>query len=118
VPILPLLSAASRLFASAAIWRLVGSERCGNVLIKQLDSPEETLRMIAGTLLTQAGSRSVPLLRDALERQQNLPMILTMIGDLGGLDQRSLLEHYVGDERSDVAKAAREALRVLSSRSK
>jgi hypothetical protein len=106
------------LFASAAIWRLVGSKKYGNVLIKQLDSPEETLRMIAGTLLTQAGSRSLPLLRDALERQQNLPMLLTMIGDVGDLDQASLLEHYVGDERSDVAKAAREALRVLSSRSK
>jgi hypothetical protein len=113
---LPLLITASRLFVSSAIWRFTGSERFGNVLIEGLDSPDENLRMISGTLLSRAGSRIIPMLRGAIKRQQNLPMILTIIGDVGGLEQASLLEQYMADERPDVARAARDALRVLRTR--
>ena len=113
---LPLLITASRLFVSSAIWRFTGYERFGNVLIEGLDSPDENLRMISGALLSRAGSRIIPMLRGAIKRQQNLPMILTMIGDVGGLEQASLLEQYMVDERPDVARAARDALRVLRTR--
>jgi len=85
-------------------------------LIEGLDSPDENLRMISGTLLSRAGSRIIPMLRGAIKRQQNLPMILTIIGDVGGLEQASLLEQYMMDERPDVARAARDALRVLRTR--
>lgn len=110
---LSLLGSASRLFISAAIWKVTGSKKNGNVLIEGLDSPDETLRMISGILLTRAGTKIIPMLRDALESQQSLPMLLTIIGDVGEIEEVRLLEKYEKDERSDVAVSAHEALRVL-----
>ena len=85
-------------------------------MIEALDSPDENLRMISGTLLARGGSRNLPLLCQAIGKQQNLPMLLTLIEDIGEADEVPLLERYVTDERINVANAAREALRVLHSR--
>jgi HEAT repeat protein len=104
------------LFISAAIWKVTGSKKIGNVLIEGLDSPDETLRMISGVLLARAGSKIIPILRDALESQQSLSILLTIIGDVGEIEEVPLLEKYEKDERPDVAVSAHEALRVLRAR--
>ena len=116
----PLLLAwgALRLFLSAAIWRITGARKFGHILIEALDSSDENLRMISGTLLARGGSRNLPLLRQALEKQHNLPMILTLIGDIGETDEITLLKRYAADEHADVAHAASDALRILCSRAK
>lgn len=114
----PLLLAwgALRLFFSAAIWRITGAKKFGHILIEALDSSDENLRMISGTLLARGGSGNLPLLCEALGKPQNLPMILTLIGDIGEADEVPLLERYMTDERQEVANAASDALRVLRSR--
>ena len=83
------------------------------MLLNGLDSPDETLRMIAATFITRLGSSTLSLLRNALDSEHDLSMILMIIGDIGSLDEIPLLERYLHDERYEIAKSAKSALRLL-----
>lgn len=85
----------------------------GRILLRELGSRDENLRTIAGMLLVKAGARAVPLLREALEQRQHLPIVLSIIGDLGDRSLAPELRHLSGDRDPQVAKAAQDALRVL-----
>ena len=71
---------------------------------------------MAGTLLARSGSRAEPLLREALDRRENLPMVVTLLGDVGDEACRPALNALTGDPDEAVAGAARQALRVLDAR--
>lgn len=85
-------------------------------MIEGLDAPEETVRMIAGTFLTRAGPRVVPIIVEKLDERKNIPMMLTIIGDVGGRDHIPLLERYSTHHNPDAAKAALDAIRVIRAR--
>jgi len=67
------------LFLAAAAWRLTGSKRFGEVLIRSLSAENENLKNIAGILIVRAGKNAEPLLQDALRRRENLPMTLSLL---------------------------------------
>ncbi len=111
-----LLVRAINLFLMNAVWRLTSLRFAGRVLVEALGAKQETVRMIAATLLTKAGKRSLPLLREAVNRRENLQIVLTIIGDVGGDEYRQELEQFTRDNDPQVAKSAQYALRVLTAR--
>ncbi|MGH9464290.1 MAG: HEAT repeat domain-containing protein [Thermoanaerobaculia bacterium] len=104
---------AARVLASRLLWTTVGLRPAGRHLVRALGSEDEDVRALAGMSLVQAGARSEALLEEALERRQHLPLVLTLLGDIGDPACRPLFERYARDPDTAVARAAREALRVL-----
>jgi hypothetical protein len=68
---------------------------------------------MAGMLLVRAGARAAPLLREALAARHALPMVVTILADIGDQASRPVLSALTRDPDVAVAGAAREALRVL-----
>jgi hypothetical protein len=85
-------------------------------VVRALASDDPTTRTMAGMLLVRSGSRSVPLLRDALAARHALPMVLPILADIGDQGARPALHALTQDPDASVAGAAREALRVLDAR--
>src|SRR5215813_6451315 len=111
-----LLLRAIKLFLLNAVWRVTGLRFAGRALVHALGSNQETLRMLAATFLTQARKRALPLLQEAVHKRENLNIVLTIIGDVGGEECRQELEHFAQDKDPQVAKSAQYALRVLTAR--
>jgi hypothetical protein len=107
------LPGAALLFASNALWRATGLEAVGRTLVRALGSPHEDLRTIAGMFLVKAGTKASPLLREPLRRRENLPLVLSIIGDIGDAEFEPELRHLTEDPNPDVARAARDALDVI-----
>ena len=103
------------LFFKAIVWRLTSSSRLGRMLVRALSSENENLRNIAGILLVRAGKRAEPVLQEALQRRENLPMTLTLLADLGDRVVEKEIQPFSTDRDPKVAEAARQALRVLAS---
>ncbi len=105
---------AMRIFASNAVWRATGLASAGRALLQALGSDDETVRTIAGMFLVRAGTKAEPLLEEALRRREHLPMVLTILADIGDKKYEADLRRFSADQDPRVAQAAREALRVLA----
>ena len=107
------LAGAARLYAYKTLWRRTGLRSAGRALVHALGSADEDLRVIAGMFLAQAGKQAVPLLQEALTRRENLPMVLSILGDIGDRKFEPELRRFSQDSDPKIAQAARDALRVL-----
>ena len=63
--------------------------------------------------LVQSGRKAIPLLEYELENRRNMPLVLTMLGDIGAAESEGQLRRHLDDPDPEAAKAANEALRVL-----
>ena len=106
------------LLALHATWRATGLRAPGRGVVRALASDDPTIRTMAGMLLTRAGHRAEPLLREALAARQSLPMVVTILGDIGDQASRPILSELTRDPDVAVAGAARQALRVLDAQSR
>ena len=101
------------LFASYVIWRVTSARPTGRILVHALGSKNETLRTIAGMLLVRGRKKSEPLLQEALDKRENLPVALTIIGSIGDRELEPEVRRFCQDPDPDVAKAATDALRII-----
>jgi hypothetical protein len=92
------MSAAALLTAGSA-WRVTGLAAAGRALV--------------GILLTRAGDRSVPLIRDALAAGADPADLVDILGSIGTEAAQAALGTAAGSSRADVAAAARRALHTL-----
>jgi NAD(P)-dependent dehydrogenase (short-subunit alcohol dehydrogenase family) len=104
------------LLAQHAAWRVTGSRGLGRAVVRALGSEDPTVRTMAGTLLARSGSRAEPLLEEALAARESLPMVLTLLADIGDEKCRPAMSELTWDPDDTVAGAARQALRVLDAR--
>jgi hypothetical protein len=111
-----MLAEAAWVYTSNTLWRATGSRAAGRALVRALGSPDATARTIAGMFLVQGGKRAKPLLREALARREHLPLLLTIIGDVGDPSFDPDVRRLSQDPDPQVARAAREALRVMNLR--
>lgn len=105
-----------RLGLDSAVWRLTGSVAAGRRLLRALRSSDPTVRTLAGMQLVRGGRRAEPLLREALDRRETLPLVLTLLGDVGTRGLEPELLRFSRDADPAVAESARQALRVLQAR--
>ena len=110
------LSGAVRLFLDNALWRIGGWHSAGRRLVEALGSEDENLRTIAGMFLVKAGGKAKPLLEEALAKRQSLPLVLTILGDIGDRQSAAKLHPLTQDHDPQVARAAQDALKVLAAR--
>jgi len=108
------LLASIRIALAYAIWRLTGLRSAGRVLIRALGAEADNVRMMAGIVLEQAGRQAKRLLEEALRQRLHLPQVLTILADIGDHDLESDIRRLSEDSDPEVAKAAREALRILA----
>lgn len=106
------LARALSTFGKSAALRL-GSESAGRSLLADFTSDDETVRTLAGMFLVRNGRRSIPILREALARREQMPAVLTMLGDIATDQCQELIRQYVDDGDPEVASAARQALDIL-----
>lgn len=64
--------------------------------------------------LVKEGPRAEPLLHEALNRRENLPMVLWILGDIGGKHLEPEIRELSRDPDPTVARAAQDALEVLN----
>jgi hypothetical protein len=105
-----------------AAWRATGLRGPGRAVVRALGSEDPTVRTnttvctMAGTLLAKSGSRAEPLLQEALAARESLPMVVTLLADIGDEKFRPALDELTRDPDAAVAGAARQVLRVLDAR--
>ena len=102
-----------RLFLLNVIWRITGLRPAGRALVKALGSPNADVRTVAGILLVHAKHRSIPLLLEALDRRENVPMVLRVLADVGDIGIEGALQRWVRDSDPAVAAAANDALKIV-----
>ena len=105
---------AAFLFVVQLMWRCTGSSAAARSLVRALGSSNQNIRTIAGIFLVRAGRRAAPYLEESLKRRENLPMVLAILGDIGDLQVEPELQQFTEDGDPQIAKAARNALRVLA----
>jgi hypothetical protein len=102
--------------ATGAAWKVGHPDWAGRALIDALGSADENARTIAGMLLTKGGKHALPLLRDAMKHEQNLPMVLAVAGSIGDASIAPDVRRFVDHRDPKVAAAARDALRALGAK--
>lgn len=109
---------AADLYRANTVWKLFGTRGSGQRLIEGLSSPNENVRTLAGMFLVQSGRKAIPLLEHELENRRNMPLVLTILGDIGAVESEGQLRRHLDDPEPEAAKAANEALRALLSSKK
>ena len=104
----------ARLYALKTLWMAIGCPSAGRALVKALGSTDEGERTVAGMFLVQGGKRAEPLVADAIRRREHLPIILLIAGDIRAWRLEPDLRRLTEDPDPDVARAARDALEILS----
>jgi hypothetical protein len=107
------LDVIARVWLQSLLWRTTGLRSPGRALVRALASPDPSARTIAGMLLVRAGSRAEPLLLEAVAARQSLPMVAQILADIGDHRLEPTLSALSRDQDPEVARAARDALRVL-----
>jgi len=109
-----LLLSTIRLLFWKLVWQVTRSARAGHQIVRALGSRDENIQMMAGMLLVRAGKRAEPVLQEAMQKREYLPMVLTILGDRGDRRVEKDLRTFAVDRDPEVARAAADALRVLS----
>lgn len=105
----------ARLYALKSMWNATGLRSAGRALVGALGSPDEAVRTVAGMFLVQSGKRAEPLIAEAIQRREHLPMVLVMAGDIGASRLEPDLRRLSTDADPQVARAAQDGLRILGS---
>jgi hypothetical protein len=102
-----------KVFGASALWRATGLHAAGETLVHALASRDENVRISAGMFLVKGGGKALPLLRRALDRRESVPIVLSIIGDIGDGRGEVDVNRFSNDPVPEVAKAAQDALKVL-----
>jgi hypothetical protein len=106
------------LMVEGIMWRVTHQHWLGRRLIEGLGETDENARTIAGIMLAKSGAAAIPVLRYALAQRTNVTEVLTLLGDVGDASVEEELARFASDPDERVARAARDALRVLALRRK
>ena len=113
-------SSSIKVLMAGASWRLFGSHRAGEILLRALSGDDEQNRMLAGMSLVKAGQRSLRLIEKKINDEKgtdpfskgSVPLI-RLLPDIGGEDARGLLEIIAARNSGDMAEAATECIDLL-----
>jgi len=104
----------ARLYALKSLWTVIGCRAAGRALVTALGSTDEGERTVAGMLLVQGGKRAEPLVAEAIRRREHLPIVLLIAADIGASSLEPELRRLTTDPDPEVARAAHDALEILT----
>jgi hypothetical protein len=102
--------------AEGALWRMTHLRSLGQRLVEALGESDENVRSVAGIMLAKSGEAAIPVLHHALAERRNLPEVLALLGDVGDASVEDELTRFTADRDERIARAAKDALRVLAVR--
>ena len=103
-----------RLYALKSLWTATGCRSAGRGLVKALGSTDDGERTVAAMLLVQGGKRAEPLVAEAIRRREHLPIVLLIAADIGASSLAPDLRRLTRDPDPEVARAAHDALEILT----
>ena len=106
-------SSSIKVLMAGVSWRLFGSRRAGEVLLRSLAGDDEQHRMLAGMSLVKAGERSMRLIEKKINDEKGSVPLVRLLPDIGGEDARGLLEIIAARNSGDMAEAATECIDLL-----
>ena len=121
-------SSSIKVLMAGASWRLFGSRRAGEILLRALSGDDEQNRMLAGMLLVKAGQRSFGLIKsmietgEAMDEKGSVPLIpdekgsvplIRLLPDIGGEQARGVLERVARNTSGELHEAATECIDLL-----
>jgi HEAT repeat protein len=104
------------LLAEGVMWRVTHQHWLGRRLVEGLGESDENARSVAGIMLAKSGVAAIPVLHRALAERSNVPEVLTLLGDVGDASVEQDLARFAEDNDENIARAAKDALRVLARR--
>ena len=104
------------LLAEGMLWRMTHQPWLGRRLIKGLGESDENARSVAGIMLAKSGPAAIPILHDALIERNHVAEVLAVLGDVGDASMEDEVARFASDKDERIARAARDALRVLALR--
>ena len=107
------MSSSIKVLMAGASWRLFGSLRAGEILLRALSGDDEQNRMLAGMSLVKAGQRSLRLIENKINEEKGSVPLIRLLPDIGGEDARYLLELIAARNSGDMAEAATECIDLL-----
>ncbi len=110
------LARVAGVFANRALFAATGFRPAGRALVRALASEDENVRTIAGMSLVQSGRRAEAILEEALGRRESLPIVLSILGDIGDPACEGILTRFTDDPDPEIARCARSAVRTLRAR--
>lgn len=102
--------------AEGALWRATHRPWLGWRLVRRLGEGDENARQIAGIMLAKGGPAAIPLLHQALMQGTHVVEVITLLGDVGDASVEAEVARFTADSDERIARAARDALRVLALR--
>ena len=104
----------ARLYVLKSLWTVIGCRSAGRALVKALGATDEGERTVAGMLLVQGGKRAEPLVAEAIRRREHLPIVVLIAADIGASSLQPELRSLTTDPDPEVARAAYDALEILT----
>jgi hypothetical protein len=102
-----------RVIAAGTSWRLFGSRRAAETLLKAATGDDEQNRMLAGMSLVKAGRRSFDLIEARVADGQAGASLVQLLPDIDSVRARPVLEKIARTEGGDISDAARQCIELL-----
>lgn len=102
-----------RVIAAGTSWRLFGSRRAAETLLRAAAGKDEQNRMLAGMSLVKAGQRSFDLIEDKLEAGQASTAIVQLLPDIDPARARRVLQKIATGEPGEMRDAATACIELL-----
>ena len=98
-----------RVIIAGSSWRLFGSRRAAETLLRAMSGDNEQNRMLAG----MAGRRSFELIEKKIAAGQASARVIRLLPDIGGAKARAVLSEIADGEPGEIRDAARECISLL-----
>jgi len=102
-----------RVIAAGASWRMFGSRRAAETLLRAMSADDEQSRMLAGMSLVKAGQRSFDLIEEKVAAGEAAAPVVRLLPDLGGAKARAVLGKIAAGDPGELQDTAKECLNLL-----
>ncbi|MDH3578487.1 MAG: hypothetical protein OEO71_11815 [Gammaproteobacteria bacterium] len=102
-----------RIMAAGASWRMFGSRRAAETLLRAMSVDDEQSRMLAGMSLVKAGQRSFDLIEEKVEAGEAPAAVIRLLPDIDGKKARAVLDRIAARESGEMRVAAKECIDLL-----
>lgn len=102
-----------KVMAAGASWRVFGSRRAAETLLRAMSADDEQSRMLAGMSLVKAGQRSFALIESKVAAGEASAPAIRLLPDIDGPKARAVLEKIAGRGPGELSETAQECIDLL-----
>lgn len=99
---------------AGAWWRLFGSRRAAETLLKAMSDDDEQNRMLAGMWLLKAPRRCCELIASKVSAGELSAPIIRLLPDIGSAQAREMLDEIASGAPSEISDTARQCIELMN----